>query len=644
MAQEIITPEENTPESPVDSPKHATLLFHAKEEPWVRENLLPQLASVEVQLFALSEPCHLPELAETSLVLTWLSDEALQHVLPEAAARQWEVGLLPHAKMTQARLGFGVAAKVEHAVEDALKEEAAQSVDLLYCNDVPVFNAVAIGHTYSLKSARVSEDNVWQRAKRFFTLVPNLKTLHLRAFDLLTRKEKNIDTAALGIVVVEHGRSSPLARRIIDDSQINDGMLHALVLAPRSVVEFLSFLFVSIFLPARSARQLPSFVGHIKTESISLSSDSEFEYSLDGVVGRAEKLELRVVARCLKLRPCRHLNTKGTGSSKESYKIQALPVGEARRELVAHPMPWIHHAAPEEFKELFLTLRENARASEAFLVLMVLSTLLATVGLFASSAPVIIGAMILAPLMSPIVSLAMGVLRQDEKLISESTRTLGVGIGLALLFATLMTLLTPLQSINAEIAARLSPTLLDLAVAVISGIAGAYAHARAEVARSLAGVAIAVALVPPLAVTGIGIGWLDWAVFSGALLLFLTNLAGIVLAAALTFLLLGYSAFHRARRGLFLSLILVMAVSVPLALGFNKMVAEHRVKESLEGWMIEGVTLKNISVTPGSPLQLQIQLASPSPLAETQLDHIKQAIEQRLGESVSLEAVIAIVR
>ncbi|MDX5297835.1 MAG: TIGR00341 family protein, partial [Gammaproteobacteria bacterium] len=347
-----------------------------------------------------------------------------------------------------------------------------------------------------------------------------------------------------------------------------DGMMHALVLAPRSVMEFLRFLLASVFLPAKSASRLPPFVGHIKTDALTVSSTKPIEYSLDGVVGNEAQLALRVEPRVLSLLPGRHLNTGGGSSNKESYKTQALPVEEARNALVSYPMPWIHHAATEEFKELFLTLRENARASEAFLTLMVLSTLLATVGLFASSAPVIIGAMILAPLMSPIVSLAMGVLRQDERLLSESFRTLCVGIGLALLFAILLTWLTPLQSINSEIGARLKPTLLDLAVAVISGIAGAYAHARAEVARSLAGVAIAVALVPPLAVTGMGIGWLDWSVFSGALLLFLTNLAGIVLAAALTFLWLGYSPFNRARRGLLLSLILVGAVSVPLALGF----------------------------------------------------------------------------
>ena len=101
------------------------------------------------------------------------------------------------------------------------------AVDLLYCNDRPVFNSVVIGDTYSLKPARIPDESLWLRMRRFTRLMPNLHELRLRPFKLTTRKEKVIDTAALGIVAVEHGKSSPLARRILDDSSVNDGMMHA---------------------------------------------------------------------------------------------------------------------------------------------------------------------------------------------------------------------------------------------------------------------------------------------------------------------------------------------------------------------------------------------------------------------------------
>lgn len=226
----------------------------------------------------------------------------------------------------------------------------------------------------------------------------------------------------------------------------------------------------------------------------------------------------------------------------------------------------------------------------------------------------------------------------------DSVRSLSLGILLALACATVLTAVTPLHAISGEMAARLKPTLLDLGVAILSGVAAAYAHARAEVARSLAGVAIAVALVPPLAVSGIGIGWGAWPVFAGAFLLFLTNLAGIVLAAAVTFLALGYSPFGRARRGLALALLLVGLVSIPLAYGFLRMVDEDRVVRALEGWENGEVRLRDVTVRSLRPLHLSVRLLAASPLAVADIDRVKRDIEDRLGLPVVLEATVAVVR
>lgn len=617
-----------------------TLLYAPPDEAEVQARVLPSFAAPSTAL-AWQPGQALPALPSGSRVATWLDDAALRELLPQAGPRGWVIGLLPHPQMPNARFGFGIASRLEQAQEDLARLQ--MQVDLLYCNDTPVLHSVLAGDSYSLTPARDPGEGLWRRLRRFVRLMPALSALRLRPFRLQTHKDKVIETAALGIVVVGHGRSTPLARRLLEDSSVSDGMLHALLLAPRSVVEFLRFLLASVLLPGRSSAALPPFVGHIKTQGLRISNGVPFDYRIDGVPGSGCELLLRVEQKAFSLVPGRHLSA-GQASDKESFRSEALPQGEARKALIAEPMPLIHHAASEEFRELFLILRENARASEAFLTLMVLATLLASVGLFADSAPVIIGAMILAPLMAPIISLAMGVLRQDERLLGESLRTLCVGMGLALLCSVLLSWLMPLQTVNGEIAARLQPTLLDLAVAVISGVAGAYAHARAEVAKSLAGVAIAVALVPPLAVTGMGIGWLDWHVFSGALLLFLTNLAGIVMAAALTFLVLGYSPFSRARRGLLLSLLLVLLVSVPLALGFQRMVEEHRIQRTLTGWQLGDVLLQEVSVRPGEPMHLQVRLLSPRALQDAQLDALKQAIEQRLQRPVLLEVVVAILR
>ncbi len=203
---------------------------------------------------------------------------------------------------------------------------------------------------------------------------------------------------------------------------------------------------------------------------------------------------------------------------------------------------------------------------------MLLSTLLATIGLYLNSASVIIGAMLLAPLMAPIVSLAMGLLRRDEWLSLESMKKAVVGVIIALMAASLISLLFPHKPVTSEMEARLNPTLLDLGVAIVAGIAGAYTKSFKEILQSLAGVAIAVALVPPLAVAGIGLGRLDFYFFAEAFLLFSTNFIGITLAAALTFRALGYSAAVKNMRGMVLIMVMLVLISFPLFFSYKSIV------------------------------------------------------------------------
>ncbi len=143
---------------------------------------------------------------------------------------------------------------------------------------------------------------------------------------------------------------------------------------------------------------------------------------------------------------------------------------------------------------------------------------------------------------------------------------------IALLASALITLLFPHKPITGEMQARLNPTVLDLAVAVISGIAAAYSKSFKEIIQSLAGVAIAVALVPPLAVAGIGIGRLDLQFFYHAFLLFTTNLIGIAIAANFTFLALGYSPAIRGKRNLGIVLLLYALITIPLYLSYDRIV------------------------------------------------------------------------
>lgn len=617
------------------------VLYAADQEAELQQVVLPLLTdrSVLPVVWDTEQP---PELSAGSKLLVWLGDGALSELIPLAATQGWKLALLPHPEMSQAQRGLNLPTRMTEALQQMDLEGEGTPVDLLFCNNRPVFNAVSVGDPFGLLSFRQGEtfQGRWQR---FIRLVMSLGEVRLRAFTLTTEKGKTLETAALGMVAVARGDASPFTRRVVEEE--DDHKLNLLILSPRSVMEALRYLFVSMLPFFTAHSRLPDFLGRIKSRTVTINAPQPVTCIVDGHRFKSDCIELREEkAQLILLNTGMPVAVSENTSPKEVFRVQGLPSGEARRELLAYPLPWIHHAATEEFKDLFLILKDNARASESYLTLMVLSTLLAITGLFSNSAPVIIGAMILAPLMAPIISLSMGVLRQHEQLVMESGRSLLLGVGLALLCATVMTWMTPLQTINDQIAARLSPTLLDLGVAIISGVAGAYAHARAEVAKSLAGVAIAVALVPPLAVAGIGIGWFDWAVFWGAFLLFLTNLAGIVLAASLTFLVLGFSPFKLARIGLGASLVIVVLISIPLMLSFSRMVDENRIIRQLEGQEVLGVRLQEVRVRPGTPAYISVKLLTDQPVTLVQVDAIKQELERQLGHPVLLEANVALLR
>jgi uncharacterized hydrophobic protein (TIGR00271 family) len=280
---------------------------------------------------------------------------------------------------------------------------------------------------------------------------------------------------------------------------------------------------------------------------------------------------------------------------------------------------------------------------------MILSTLLATTGLFANSAPVIIGAMILAPLMAPIISLSMGVVRADKFLMIQSTRTLIIGIFMALLFSSIYTLFMPLEQITAEMQGRLNPNLLDLMVAVFSGMAGAYANSKEEVAKSLAGVAIAVALVPPLSVTGIGLGLGNIDVIYGSFLLFVTNLVGITLSAALTFIVLGFAPIKRAKKGIFYTSILMVIIAIPLFLSFMDVVHRYDYFNKLNGFKSVALNGHDIELhikkvqNKNNEIIVNLDVISSKPLILDDYNIIKEKLQKVVDKKLVLEIVPVII-
>lgn len=604
--------------------------IHAKVLPFFTDQVLPKEWENDSPAQFSSE----------SRVYAYVSDQNAPEIIEAAIKGGWFLAILPYQASPYARRGFCVESNLPKAIASA-QLAVPQKVDILRCNGRIVLSSVVLGECFNLLPTTKSLD--WKERLRFaFDNILEIRSVCPKKMTFSTENESHFSTAAIGLVIIEHAHGSSLSSRILPDTHINDGMCHSMVIAPRSVMEMLRFFLIA---PFRRKVNLPNFIGILKAKSFKVENAEQLTYKIDGDTCQAEHLLVETDARVLNLLVGDALPICDTSTSnKEQRKVARLPIGEAITEMVSQKLPIIGHAATEEFKELYQLLRENATSSPAFLTLMVLSTLLASIGLFASSAPVIIGAMILAPLMAPIISLSMALVRQDAHLLTSSIKTLLIGLCLSLGFAAIASFIMPMKTVTPEIAARLSPSLLDLGVAVISGIAGAYAHARIEAAKSMAGVAIAVALVPPLAVTGIGLGWLDFYVAWGALLLFLTNLAGIVLAAALTFLALGFAPFKRAKKGLSIAFLAVILVSVPLAISFMRLSDESSVMLQLEGKDIGEVSIRQVRARAIEPLQLSVQLVTPSALTNEKLDLIKAEIEAQLQREVVMEAQVVIRR
>jgi len=616
-------------------------IVHNNDTETLEEKIIPLFKQEPTEIISYHDTDNL-NCKEDDIIVTYLPDYLLRDFIPKAAENKWVIGILPHPEMDYITKGLGISDELNAAVEEICDHKENHKVDLLFCNNIPVFQSVNLGSVFEL----IGSDSIKNFYSQTFNIIKRIwqiRSLRHRAFNISIDDEKIIDTSALGIIAVEHGHSSVISKRLVPDSSINDGLLHVLILSPQNIFEVIRFLLRSLLPKKEAIRKLPSFIGYIKSSSLQIKSKSEINFTIDGEQHNSNEINFEIKHEALLLTQASlyEKSNKGT-SEKKDLKISKLPKGEKRDELVSRKLTLLPRATSEEFQDLFKILRENAFLTTPYIIMMILSTLIATFGLYADSSPVIIGAMILAPLMSPIVSFSMGVVRYDVNMLKNGFTTILIGTLVSLFFAAFVSIITPLKVLTPEISSRLSPSLLDLGIAVASGIAAAYAHSKESIAKSLAGVAIAVALVPPLAVAGIGIGWMDWDVFSGAFLLYLTNLAGIIMFAGLTFLILGFAPFKRAKRGLIYTLVIILLVCIPLTFSFNSIMQEANIKQLLEGHKFENIVIRDVNVRFGSPLLVSAKITSSESISAQRVREVKVKIEELIGKPIKLEVVTAI--
>ncbi len=266
----------------------------------------------------------------------------------------------------------------------------------------------------------------------------------------------------------------------------------------------------------------------------------------------------------------------------------------------------------ERRAEVQVQLRKASTPDFDFFLLVILSCVIATLGLLTDSAAVIIGAMLVAPLMSPIIGLGLASLTGDARLFRDAGIALARGALMAVVMAALLTLgnrylpFIVLYDLPAEVLARTRPSPIDLTIALAGGMAAAFALAMPSISAALPGVAIATALMPPLCTVGIGLALGRWDVASGALLLFITNAVTIAFASMLVFFALGFSPRSEGGRSipraLLIEAILTLVLLIPLSI-----ISAQFVREANQDRLINGIVQEEASLYDAEVIELQIE-------------------------------------
>lgn len=297
-----------------------------------------------------------------------------------------------------------------------------------------------------------------------------------------------------------------------------------------------------------------------------------------------------------------------------------------------------------DHEEVVDHVHEEGAMTGRYIFMIVVSCAIATLGLLLSSPAVVIGAMLISPLMGPIVLMGFSLSILEFAALRQSMGTLVVGVVAAIAVAFLITEFSPLTEPTREIIARTRPNLLDLLVAVFSGLAGGYAviHRKGE---TIVGVAIATALMPPLAVCGYGLAIGSLAYAGGAFFLFMTNLLAIALTVTVLSRLYGFGAEHSPRHTLMQTaaiFVVFAGLSLPLGvalrdIAYETTVTNHVRANLLQPFNDEKTRIGDLSVTfpPGRDVQIEATVLTGvrEPGASQQL---AESFSNRFGRSFSV--------
>lgn len=327
------------------------------------------------------------------------------------------------------------------------------------------------------------------------------------------------------------------------------------------------------------------------------------------------------------------------------FACDVSPLANRFREAVEQS---IGRLIPQIERDARVSLVDQLQSSGAldfdFATLMVLSTVMTAIGLMQDSVAVVIGAMLVAPLMTPLVGLGLALVQGNPVLAKLALRSLGVGVGISLVGGLLVGLLSPgFIEPSAQMLARGGPGVLDLLVAFASGLAAAYALSRPNLIAALPGVAIAAALVPPIATAGLALSLGQFALALRAFLLFVVNMVTIVLAAVVSLRAVGIQNQRRLSRWTLVAINGVMASVVVLGFYLSiQPVPDELVRgvptglhDEIGARIAPDYRIETLDVVYDAlGMQLDVEIAGRTPASEELAEQIRQLISGYYDEPI----------
>ena len=323
---------------------------------------------------------------------------------------------------------------------------------------------------------------------------------------------------------------------------------------------------------------------------------------------------------------------------------------------------WLPRINPTDHADLIHELRQGSAWGPDFIVMLGLAAAVSTLGLLQDSPAVVIGSMLLAPLMTPMMGMGLALAQANIKLMRMSLKSIILGLFLTVGISFAIGFITPTgETLSEEVLARGSPNVLDLMIALFAAGAAAYAMARPNIIGAIAGVAIATALVPPACSIGISLAHGAWLNSLGAALLFFANLVAIMAASSFTFMFLGITSERSRKRNRIIArlghiglILILLSLFAPMSLSLISTIQEGKnvtvaypvtravaraVKERVKQ---DGGVEVMYMARDRSERGVIIHLASTKNLSETYADELKQIVRQEMNDPNIPVQVVAV--